>query len=83
MAVEWAREGIRVNAVAPTFVETPLTRPMLADPEFREEILERRLPTGRLAQVEDVAHAVRYLACAASASVTGHILNVDGGWTAW
>jgi NAD(P)-dependent dehydrogenase (short-subunit alcohol dehydrogenase family) len=83
MAVEWARDGIRVNAVAPTFVETPLTRPMLADPEFRAEILERRLPTGKLAQIDDVARAVRYLACAASASVTGHILNVDGGWTAW
>ncbi len=83
LAVEWAREGIRVNAVAPTFVETPLTAPMLADPAFREEILQRRLPTGRLAQVEDVARAVRYLACDASSSVTGHILRVDGGWTAW
>ncbi len=83
LAVEWARDGIRVNAVAPTFVDTPLTRPMLADPEFREEILERRLPTGRLARVEDVARAVRYLACDASANVTGHILKVDGGWTAW
>jgi NAD(P)-dependent dehydrogenase (short-subunit alcohol dehydrogenase family) len=83
LAVEWARDGIRVNAVAPTFVETPLTAPMLADPAFREEILQRRLPTGRLAQIDDVARAVRYLACDASSSVTGHILRVDGGWTAW
>lgn len=83
LAVEWARDGIRVNAVAPTFVDTPMTRPMLADPAFREEVLQRRLPTGRLAQVEDVARAVRYLACAASANVTGHVLKVDGGWTAW
>jgi len=83
LAVEWARDGIRVNAVAPTFVETPLTAPFLADPEFRREILERRLPTGQLAQVEDVARATRYLACDASANVTGHILKVDGGWTAW
>ena len=83
LAVEWARQGIRVNAVAPTFVETPLTKPMLDEPAFREEVLERRLPTGRLAQIEDVARAVRYLACDASASVTGHILKVDGGWTAW
>ena len=83
LAVEWARVPIRVNAVAPTFVETPMTAPMLADPEFREEVLERRLPTGRLAQVDDVARAVRYLACDASSSVTGHILKVDGGWTAW
>lgn len=83
LAVEWARDRIRVNAVAPTFVETPLTAPMLADPAFREEILERRLPTGQLAQVEDIARAARYLACPASANVTGHILRVDGGWTAW
>jgi NAD(P)-dependent dehydrogenase (short-subunit alcohol dehydrogenase family) len=83
LAVEWARAPIRVNAVAPTFVETPLTAPMLADPTFREEVLERRLPTGRLAQIDDVARAARYLACEASNSVTGHILRVDGGWTAW
>lgn len=82
MAVEWARDGIRVNAVAPTFVETPLSAPMLADPDFRREILAR-LPTGELAQVDDVGRAVRYLACPASRNVTGHILAVDGGWTAW
>lgn len=83
LAVEWAPAGIRVNAVAPTFVETPLSAPYLADPEFRAEVLERRLPSGRLATVEEVAGAVRYLACDASASVTGHVLAVDGGWTAW
>jgi NAD(P)-dependent dehydrogenase (short-subunit alcohol dehydrogenase family) len=83
LAVEWARERIRVNSVAPTFVETPLTKPMLAEPDFCAEVLERRLPTGRLASVEEVAHAVRYLACDASGSVTGHVLRVDGGWTAW
>jgi NAD(P)-dependent dehydrogenase (short-subunit alcohol dehydrogenase family) len=83
LAVEWAPDGIRVNAVAPTFVETALTVAGLSDPAFRAEVLERRLPTGRLATVEDVAHAVRYLACDASASVTGHSLRVDGGWTAW
>jgi NAD(P)-dependent dehydrogenase (short-subunit alcohol dehydrogenase family) len=83
LAVEWAKDGIRVNAVAPTFVETPLTKQWLEDPAFRAEVLERRLPTGRLAEVDDVAHAVRYLACDASNNVTGHILKVDGGWTAW
>jgi NAD(P)-dependent dehydrogenase (short-subunit alcohol dehydrogenase family) len=82
LAVEWARAGVRVNAVAPTFVETPMTAGFLADPEFRAEVLER-LPTGRLATVEEVAHAVRYLACDASSGVTGHVLRVDGGWTAW
>lgn len=83
LAVEWARDGIRVNSVAPTFVETPMTVPFLADPGFREEVLERRLPTGRLATIADVAHAVHYLACDAANSVTGHSLRVDGGWTAW
>jgi NAD(P)-dependent dehydrogenase (short-subunit alcohol dehydrogenase family) len=82
LAVEWAEAGVRVNAVAPTFVRTPMTERMLDDPAFREEIMER-LPTRRLAQVEDVARAARYLACDASSSVTGHILRVDGGWTAW
>lgn len=82
LGVEWAADGIRVNAVAPTFVETPLTRGMLDDPEFREEVY-RRLPTGKLATVEEVADAVRYLACDASNSVTGAVLRVDGGWTAW
>lgn len=83
LAVEWAPDGIRVNAVAPTFVETPLTATWLADPAFRTEVLERRLPLGRFATIEEVAHAVRYLACDASGSVTGHVLKVDGGWTAW
>jgi NAD(P)-dependent dehydrogenase (short-subunit alcohol dehydrogenase family) len=83
LAVEWARDGIRVNAVAPTFVETPLTKQWLDDPAFRAEVLERRLPTGQLAEIDDVAHAVRYLGCDASNNVTGHILKVDGGWTAW
>jgi NAD(P)-dependent dehydrogenase (short-subunit alcohol dehydrogenase family) len=83
LAVEWAADNIRVNAVAPTFVETPLTEPYLQDPQFRTQILEQRLPTGRLATIADVANAVRYLACDAAGSVTGHSLRVDGGWTAW
>ena len=82
LGVEWAPHGVRVNAVAPTFVETPLTRPMFEDAEFRAEV-ERRLPTRELATIEQVADAVRYLACPASASVTGTVLRVDGGWTAW
>jgi NAD(P)-dependent dehydrogenase (short-subunit alcohol dehydrogenase family) len=82
LGVEWAPQGIRVNAVAPTFVLTPLTRPMFEDAEFSAEVY-RRLPTGELATIEQVADAVRYLACDASGSVTGTVLRVDGGWTAW
>ena len=82
LGVEWAPHGIRVNAVAPTFVLTPLTKPMFEDAEFRAEV-ERRLPTRELATIEQVADAVRYLSCDASGSVTGTVLRVDGGWTAW
>ena len=82
LAVEWAGAGITVNAVAPTFVRTPLTEPMLADPGFREDVL-RRIPAGRLGEPEDVAAAVLYLVSDAAAMVTGHILAVDGGWVAW
>jgi NAD(P)-dependent dehydrogenase (short-subunit alcohol dehydrogenase family) len=81
MAVELAPLGIRVNAVAPTFIETPMTRPMLADPAFRNDVLSR-IPLGRLGSVEDVAAAVVYLAGDGAALVTGDSLRVDGGWTA-
>ncbi len=82
LAVEWAPVGIAVNAVAPTFIETPLTRPMLADEAFRADVL-RRLPIGRVGQPSDVVGAVVFLASAQASLVTGHILAVDGGWTAW
>ncbi len=81
MAVELAPHGIRVNSVAPTFVETPLTKPMLDDPAFREFVLGM-IPLGKLATVDDVVAAVMYLVSPAAGSVTGHSLKVDGGWTA-
>ena len=79
MAVELAPKGIRVNSVAPTFVETPLTKPMLKDPKFLK-FVEDMIPMGKIASVDDVAEAVLYL-CRAKI-VTGHSLLVDGGWTA-
>jgi 2-deoxy-D-gluconate 3-dehydrogenase len=81
LAFEWAAHRINVNAVGPTFVETPLTRPMFEDRAFREDVL-RRIPLGRLATPDDVAGAVVYLASPAADMVTGHHLLVDGGWTA-
>ncbi len=81
MAVELAPHGIRVNTVAPTFVETPLTKPMLDDAEFREFVFSM-IPMQELATVEDVVAAVMFLVSPASARVTGHSLRVDGGWTA-
>jgi NAD(P)-dependent dehydrogenase (short-subunit alcohol dehydrogenase family) len=80
-AVELAPHGVRVNAVAPTFVETPMTAPFLADPAFRADV-ERRIPLGRVGRPEDVTGAVLYLASDAAALVTGTSLLVDGGWTA-
>jgi len=82
LAVEWAPLGIAVNAVAPTFVETPMTRPMLEDETFRADVL-RRLPIGRIGVPEDVVGAVVFLASQQASLVTGHVLAVDGGWTAW
>ena len=81
MAVELAPHRVRVNSVAPTFIETPLTRPMLEDDAFRADVLAR-IPLGRLGQPEDVAAAVVFLASPASAMITGDSLKVDGGWTA-
>lgn len=81
LAIELAQHGITVNAVAPTFVTTELTRSTLEDPTWREKILSR-IPLGRVGEVEDVAAATLYLASPAASMVTGHTLLVDGGWTA-
>ena len=82
LAIELAQYGITVNAVAPTFVATELTRSTLEDPAWRERVLSR-IPLGRVGEVEDVAAATVYLASPAATMVTGHTLLVDGGWTAW
>jgi NAD(P)-dependent dehydrogenase (short-subunit alcohol dehydrogenase family) len=82
LAVEWAQYRIRVNAVAPTFIGTPLTEPMLADPEFRADVLSRS-PMGMIGTPDDVAAGVLYLCAPASRLVTGHTLVIDGGWTSW
>lgn len=81
LALEWAPHGIRVNAVAPTFIQTPLTAPMFEDESFRADVLAR-IPAGRIGEVEDVVSALRFLVSDAAGLITGHVLAVDGGWTA-
>lgn len=81
MAVELAPHGIRANTIAPTFIETALTRPFFEDADFRADVLAR-IPLGRLGQVEDIMGAVVFLASPAAALITGASLLVDGGWTA-
>jgi 2-deoxy-D-gluconate 3-dehydrogenase len=82
LAAEWAQHGIRVNAVCPTFVDTPLTRPLFeGNPAFAATVHERT-PLGRLATPEEVAAAVVFLAGPGASMITGHALAVDGGWTA-
>jgi len=81
MAIELAPHMIRVNTLAPTFIETPMTRPFFENKAFREDTL-RRIKLGRLGQLEDLTGAIVFLASDAAALVTGTSLIVDGGWTA-
>ncbi|MDI2586872.1 SDR family NAD(P)-dependent oxidoreductase [Psychrobacillus sp. NEAU-3TGS] len=80
LAVEWAKLGIKVNAVAPTFVETEFTEKMFADEAFKKDVDSRILLEG-LSKPEDVSGAVLYLASNLANFVTGETLKVDGGWT--
>jgi NAD(P)-dependent dehydrogenase (short-subunit alcohol dehydrogenase family) len=81
MALDLAPHGIRSNTIAPTFIETPLTKPFFEDAAFKASVLSK-IKLGRIGQVEDLMGAVLFLASDASAMVTGTSLVVDGGWTA-
>lgn len=81
MAVELAPYNIRVNSIAPTFIETPMTLPRLSHPGFRQWILDR-IPLGRIGRIEEVTSAILFLASPAASLITGTSLVVDGGWTA-
>lgn len=81
LATEWSPKGVRVNDIAPTYVDGHLAAEIINDPELRSAI-ESLTPLGRIAQVEDLVGAILYLASPASAMVTGHSLKVDGGYLA-
>jgi NAD(P)-dependent dehydrogenase (short-subunit alcohol dehydrogenase family) len=81
LAIEWSRNGVRVNAVAPTWVDTEFIAGLKANPDLMAEI-RRVTPMGRLAQPHEVACAILFLASPAAAMITGHVLPVDGGYLA-
>jgi len=81
LAVEWGQYNITVNAVAPTFINTPGTAEALGDAAFRQDVLSR-IALGRIGEPEEVASAVVFLASPAAAMITGDTLLIDGGWTA-
>jgi NAD(P)-dependent dehydrogenase (short-subunit alcohol dehydrogenase family) len=82
LAVEWGKHDITVNAVAPTFIETPGTEVCLSDPAFRADVVERIAALHRIGQPMDVAGSVVFLASSAASLITGHTMVIDGGWTA-
>lgn len=81
LAVEWAKYWIRVNAIAPGYTWTDLTRARLQDPDFRAKVMELT-PLGRIGEPDDLVAGVLYLVSPAASMVTGHILHIDGGWLA-
>jgi len=83
LAVEWARHGIRVNAIAPGYVRTPFVEDLQARGRLDVNALERRTPIGRLIEPHEVAEVAAFLASDASGPMTGQIVGVDGGWTAY
>ncbi len=80
-AVEWAKDGILVNAVAPGYIDTPLNAKLTADPTF-DKWVKGRCPLGRWGVPADIAWPIVFLACSASDFITGQVIYVDGGWLA-
>ena len=81
LAVQWARKGVRVNAIAPGWFPSEMTSEMFTDASA-QAFLERNDPMARGGRPEELDGALLFLASAASSYVTGHVLTVDGGWTA-
>ncbi|MGP9722477.1 SDR family NAD(P)-dependent oxidoreductase [Corynebacterium sp. AOP40-9SA-29] len=81
-AYEWAQYGIRVNAIAPGYIHTSMIEGLIPDTAGEEELVQTKIPLGRVGEPEDLAGAVVFLASRESSWVTGHTLVVDGGWMA-
>jgi meso-butanediol dehydrogenase / (S,S)-butanediol dehydrogenase / diacetyl reductase len=81
LAIDWAEQGVRVNAVAPGFTVTPMTEAFFENETF-VQAATRRIPLGRLLTPDEIAGAILFLAGPAASAVTGVLLPVDGGWTA-
>jgi gluconate 5-dehydrogenase len=79
LAVEWAKHGILVNAIAPGYIDTDLNKPLIADPQF-DSWVKGRCPLGRWGQPEEIAEPVAFLASEAARFITGQTIYVDGGW---
>ena len=82
LAVEWAKEGIRVNAVAPWYIRTPLADQVLVDSAYKKDVLDRT-PMGRVGEVEECARVIAFLCMQASSYVTGQCLAIDGGFSVY
>jgi len=81
-ALRWAKKGIRVNAVCPGVIETPMTAPLFGNPEMRK-VIDGMTPMGRIGRADEIAAAVLWLCSDQASFVTGHPLVIDGGATAF
>jgi NAD(P)-dependent dehydrogenase (short-subunit alcohol dehydrogenase family) len=83
LAIEWARHGVRVNAIAPGYVRTALVEDLASRGRLDIATLERRTPIGRLIRPEEIARVATFLASDAASAITGQVVTADGGWTAY